>query len=63
MGNSTNDQVMLLHFAHSVGVTNIRRFKAQLTLPPRYITPSERGKGFAEVENHLTQSCSNKITF
>jgi HAD superfamily hydrolase (TIGR01484 family) len=53
VGDSTNDQVMFEHFAHSVGVANIRRFEAQLTHPPRYITPSERGAGFAEMTRHL----------
>ena len=53
VGDSTNDQVMFEHFTHSVGVANIRRFEAQLTHPPRYITPSERGAGFAEVAQHL----------
>lgn len=53
VGDSTNDQVMFEHFAHSVGVANIRRFEAQLTHPPRYITPSERGAGFAELARHL----------
>jgi len=53
VGDSTNDQVMFEHFPHSVGVANIRRFEAQLTHPPRYITPSERGAGFAELTRHL----------
>lgn len=53
VGDSTNDQVMFEHFPHSVGVANIRRFEAQLTHPPRYITPSERGAGFAEMVRHL----------
>jgi HAD superfamily hydrolase (TIGR01484 family) len=53
VGDSTNDQVMFEYFAHSVGVANIRRFEAQLTHPPRYITPSERGAGFAELTRHL----------
>ncbi|PUE37103.1 HAD-IIB family hydrolase [Limnohabitans sp. Hippo3] len=53
VGDSTNDQVMFEHFPHSVGVANIRRFEAQLTHPPRYITPSERGAGFAEMTRHL----------
>jgi len=53
VGDSTNDQVMFEHFAHSVGVANIRRFEAQLTHPPRYITPSERGTGFAELARHV----------
>lgn len=53
VGDSTNDQVMFEHFPHSVGVANIRRFEAQLTHPPRFITPSERGAGFAELARHL----------
>jgi hydroxymethylpyrimidine pyrophosphatase-like HAD family hydrolase len=53
VGDSTNDEVMFEHFACSVGVANIRRFEAQLTHRPRYITPSERGAGFAELTRHL----------
>ena len=55
VGDSTNDQVMFEHFPHSVGVANIRRFADQLEHPPRYITPSERGSGFAEVAAMLLQ--------
>jgi HAD superfamily hydrolase (TIGR01484 family) len=53
VGDSTNDQVMFEHFAHSVGVANIRRFEAQLKHPPRYITAQERGAGFAQTVQHL----------
>ena len=53
VGDSTNDQVMFQHFAHSVGVANIRRFEAQLRHPPRYIAPGERGAGFAQVVRAL----------
>jgi HAD superfamily hydrolase (TIGR01484 family) len=49
VGDSTNDVLMFEHFPHSVGVANILRFVAELSHPPRYITPSERGAGFAEV--------------
>lgn len=56
VGDSTNDQVMFEHFAHSVGVANIRRFEAQLTHPPRYITPGERGAGFAQMARHLLEA-------
>jgi HAD superfamily hydrolase (TIGR01484 family) len=49
VGDSTNDQLMFEHFPHSVGVANIRRFEVTLTHQPRYITPGERGAGFAEV--------------
>ncbi len=53
VGDSTNDQVMFERFVNSVGVANIRRFEAQLMHPPRVITPSERGAGFAEMTRHL----------
>ena len=53
VGDSTNDVLMFEHFPHSVGVANIRRFEAQLTHPPQYITPSERGAGFAEVADAI----------
>jgi HAD superfamily hydrolase (TIGR01484 family) len=53
IGDSTNDQIMFEHFPHSVGVANIRRFEAELTHAPRYITQGERGAGFAEVAKAL----------
>ena len=49
VGDSTNDQAMFEAFESSVGVSNIRRFEAELTRPPRYIAQHERGAGFAEV--------------
>ena len=49
VGDSTNDVLMFEHFPHSVGVANIARFEHQLAHKPRYVTPSERGAGFAEV--------------
>ncbi|MCO5110613.1 MAG: HAD-IIB family hydrolase [Burkholderiaceae bacterium] len=53
VGDSTNDQIMFQHFTHSVGVANIARFVPQLAHLPRYVTPSERGAGFAELARHL----------
>jgi HAD superfamily hydrolase (TIGR01484 family) len=61
VGDSTNDQIMFEHFAHSVGVANIRRFEAQLTHPPRYITPSERGAGFEEMVAQLKSSMDSNF--
>ena len=49
VGDSTNDVLMFEHFPHSIGVANIRRFEAQLSHPPKYITDGERGAGFAQV--------------
>ena len=49
VGDSTNDQLMFQHFAHSVGVANVARFVPQLQHLPRYVTQGERGAGFAEL--------------
>ena len=49
VGDSTNDALMFEHFAHSIGVANVRRFAAALPHLPRYVTQQERGAGFAEV--------------
>jgi HAD superfamily hydrolase (TIGR01484 family) len=59
VGDSGNDQVMFEHFTHSIGVANIRRFSDQLTHLPRYITPSERGAGFAEVAAAIASAASS----
>jgi HAD superfamily hydrolase (TIGR01484 family) len=56
VGDSGNDQAMFQHFTHSVGVANIRRFEAELTHLPRYITEGERGAGFAEVAQAILQA-------
>jgi len=53
VGDSTNDQLMFEHLPLSVAVANIRRFVPQLTVLPAYVTPSERGQGFAEVVQRL----------
>jgi hypothetical protein len=39
-----------------VGVANIRRFEAQLTHKPRYITEQARGAGFAEVARAILRA-------
>ena len=56
VGDSTNDQLMFEAFPHSVGVANIRRFEAELSHKPRYITQGERGAGFAEVAAALLET-------
>ena len=53
VGDSTNDQLMFVHLPLSVAVANIRRFVPQLRTLPAYVTPSERGRGFAEVVQRL----------
>lgn len=56
VGDSTNDQLMFQHFAHSVGVANVARFVPQLQHLPRYVTQGERGAGFAEVVYAILQN-------
>jgi len=56
VGDSTNDQRMFEAFDHAIGVANIRRFLPELTHKPRYVTPSERGAGFAEVAQALLRA-------
>jgi len=56
VGDSTNDQLMFQHFPTSIGVANIRRFEAELQHFPRYVTPSERGAGFAEVARCILEA-------
>lgn len=53
VGDSTNDQTMFEHVPVSVAVANIARFLPQLSVLPAYVTPSERGRGFAEVVKRL----------
>ena len=53
VGDSTNDQLMFGHFAHSVGVANLLDFAAELTVWPSFITQQARGAGFAEVVTAL----------
>ncbi|MFE8646134.1 HAD-IIB family hydrolase [Sphingomonas sp. NCPPB 2930] len=56
VGDSTNDQTMFGHFPHSVGVANVARFVPQLRHLPRYVTPAERGTGFAQVADAILQA-------
>jgi len=49
VGDSTNDQLMFEHLPLSVGVANIMRYVAMLSVLPAYVTVGERGQGFAEV--------------
>jgi len=53
VGDSTNDQAMFEGMPLSVGVANIARFVPQLRWLPGWVTPGERGVGFAEVAEAL----------
>ena len=49
VGDSTNDQLMFQQFPQAVGVANLMRFAPQLKVWPAYLSPGERGVGFAQV--------------
>ena len=48
-GDSPNDAPMFGFFPNSVGVANVRVFKAQLEASPTWVTQAEGGLGFAEM--------------
>jgi HAD superfamily hydrolase (TIGR01484 family) len=58
VGDSGNDQAMFEHFSHSFGVANIAQFAPQMQHLPRYVTPSARGAGFAEVARAILEARS-----
>ena len=53
VGDSGNDAAAFARFPKSVGVANVREHLDRLTIPPRYVTDSDRGRGFAEIASHL----------
>ncbi|NBX76378.1 MAG: HAD family phosphatase [Proteobacteria bacterium] len=54
-GDSPNDEPLFGFFPNSVGVANVSRFLSKMKSPPKYITPSEGGKGFQELAYLLLQ--------
>lgn len=48
VGDSPNDQAAFAFFASSIGVANVARYAEALRPPPRFVTPSSHGHGFAE---------------
>jgi HAD superfamily hydrolase (TIGR01484 family) len=55
VGDSGNDESLFENLTHTVGVANIRQVAATLKYLPRYVTPSEKGAGFAEVAGALLE--------
>lgn len=56
IGDSPNDEPMFESFKFSVGVANLSRYLDRLKHPPRWITASESGTGFAEMSQRLISS-------
>lgn len=53
VGDSPNDESAFATLVHTVGVANVAHHVAALSSPPRYITPSPRGRGFCELVAHV----------
>jgi len=53
VGDSGNDAEAFAFFEISVGVANVREHLSRLPTPPRFVTPSPRGRGFAELVARL----------
>jgi 3-deoxy-D-manno-octulosonate 8-phosphate phosphatase KdsC-like HAD superfamily phosphatase len=55
IGDSPNDASMFEFFPISIGVANVRHFGGRLAAPPKYVTESESGAGFAELAEFLLE--------
>jgi HAD superfamily hydrolase (TIGR01484 family) len=56
VGDSPNDQAAFGFFERSIGVANVQRYADVLRPPPRFVTPSPYGRGFAEAIDALLTS-------
>ena len=55
IGDSPNDEPLFEKFKWSVGVANLKNYLDRVKHPPRWITTSESGAGFAEMTQALTK--------
>ncbi len=53
VGDSPNDEPMFQAFPFSVGVANVKPFLPRIKNPPKFVTTSEAGAGFAELSEFL----------
>jgi HAD superfamily hydrolase (TIGR01484 family) len=56
VGDSPNDAPMFAHFAHTVGVANVRDFAGRLAAEPAWVTEGRGGAGFAELAAALLEA-------
>lgn len=55
IGDSPNDAACFAALKHTFGVANVRPFASRISVPPRWISPSERGEGFAEIARAILE--------
>ena len=56
VGDSGNDAACFAAFKTTFGVENVRAYARVLSVPPRWIAPSKRGAGFAEIARAILAS-------
>lgn len=56
VGDSGNDAACFAAFRTTFGVANVARWVPMLSVPPRYVAASERGKGFVEVAERVLEA-------
>jgi hydroxymethylpyrimidine pyrophosphatase-like HAD family hydrolase len=59
VGDSGNDSACFAAFRTTFGVANVAAHLARIAVPPRYVTPSSMGEGFAEIARALIASRVN----
>jgi HAD superfamily hydrolase (TIGR01484 family) len=55
IGDSPNDAACFAALRPTFGVANVRAFASRMSVPPRWISPSERGEGFAEIARAILE--------
>jgi HAD superfamily hydrolase (TIGR01484 family) len=53
VGDSGNDAAAFSFFPLSAGVSNVRAHLHALQTPPRFVSDADRGRGFAEIAQHV----------
>lgn len=53
VGDSGNDGAAFAAFSLTFGVANVRAHLGRLSVPPRFVSPSPMGRGFAEIAARL----------
>jgi HAD superfamily hydrolase (TIGR01484 family) len=61
VGDSSNDAPAFAAFRQTFGVANVRASLDRLVVPPRYLTPSERGAGFVELLDRLVAGRTGQV--
>lgn len=62
VGDSGNDAAAFGFFEHTVGVANVRKHLKSLPVPPRYVTQSEFGDGFAELAATIVAARGHSVS-